>query len=229
MNPRIKKSICLVFLSWVCFGAVQAAQVDLGFTLGEVKGASGILSGTAVRLGTFTGYDDTQITTFFSGKDYTTLSGLFNSFTNVDNPQILGTDSAGQYYGSFDTGSTGAGVRLFAWFYNTSTPSGSAKWAIVSGGGTGANENTFNPYWLSVASTAVDVNVIEAATIYSKIYASSGMDVKLLSTTVADPEGAYLLIPEPSSVGLIFVGLASLLFARTRKKTAIHGQDCSGF
>jgi hypothetical protein len=184
-------------------------------TLGSVNGQSGILSGTAVRLGTFTGYTDVLGIGFFTGKDYTTLVSSFVGLTNLDSQLV--TDSVGNYYGAFDTASTTAGTRLFAWFYDSVSPSGSANWAVVSGGNSGSNESVYNPLWLAVAPAAVEVNVIEVGTLYSKIYASSGPSISILSNSSIDPEGANIaLIPEPSSFSLVLLG-GALMCLRRRK------------
>jgi hypothetical protein len=184
-------------------------------TLGSVIGQSGVLSGKAVRLGTFNGYTEALGTGFFTGKDYTTLFSSFVGLANLDSS--LTTDIAGNYYGAFDTASTASGTRLFAWFYDSSTPSPSANWAVVSGGNTGPNESVYNPIWLAVAPAAVEVNIIEVGTLYSQIYAGSGPGISFLSNSAIDPEGVNIaLIPEPSSFSLVLLG-GALMCLRRRK------------
>lgn len=198
----------------------QAAQVDLGLTLGNLTTGSSILSGKAVRLGTFSAYSDASGLAYFTGKDYNTLFSAFTSFAEVSTPTVLITDSLGQIYQSYDTGSTAAGTRLFAWFYDTATVTSSSRWAIVSGGGnpTGLNAEGYDSAWLAVAPAASDLNVIEVGTIYSQIYAESHSANGLVATSVfGDLEGANIvLIPEPSTGSLISLGL-SLLVLRKRK------------
>lgn len=239
----------------------HAAQVDLGITLGSVRGDSGVLSGTAVRLGYFTGYSDSLGMTFFTNKDYSTLNTAFTALSKFGESatvDFLGTD--GTIYSSFDTGSAAAGTRLFAWFYDSVTLSDAAKWVILSGGGGPGplgnlvggkypapwdfqreagvvkldengdpipfvpidNSGVFNPNWLAVAPTAIDANTIEVATLYTQIYASN-IDSKLINTTIFDPEGAIIVIPEPSSAALSLVALSFLLVNRRRKATLTRG------
>lgn len=205
-----------VVMAFVTFS--NAAQVDIGITLGEVRGSGGVLSGTAVRLGTFTGYSDSLGLGFFTGKDYATLIAAFVGLSNVDSS--LATDVAGNYYGAFDTASTASGTRLFAWFYSTPAAQSSSNWAVVSGGNntSGPSDGIYNPLWLAVAPAAVDVNVIEIGTIYSKIYASSGPGVAFSSNSLIDPEGAnLLLIPEPASSSLLALALTVPLLRRRKK------------
>lgn len=200
---------------------MQAAQVDLGLTLGRLTSGSTILSGKAVRLGTFSLYTDSLGLSYFTGKDYNTLFAAFTSFSEISSPTVLVTDSAGQIYQSFDTATTATGTRLFAWFYDTATVSSSANWAVVSGGGnpTGSNAAGYSEPWLAVAPTDGTLNVIEAGTIYSQIYAKSAAGVSLSPTSLFDPEGANIvLIPEPSSSLLMGIGLAILGLRAKRKK-----------
>jgi len=197
----------------------QAAQVDLGLTLGALTTGSSVLSGKTVRLGTFSAYSDASGLSYFTGKDYNTLSAAFTSFTEISSPQVLVTDSAGKIYQSFDTGTTAVGTRLFAWFYDTAVATSSSRWAILSGGGnpTGLNAEGYDPVWLAVAPSASDLNVIEVGTIYSQIYAESHLANSLVATSLFDPEGANInLIPEPSTGVLVSLGLA--LLALRKKK-----------
>lgn len=215
---KIKRVLLSLVLIVVSAASNYAAQVDIGITLGSVRNSSGVLSGTAVRLGTFTGYSDSLGTTFFTGKDYNTLIAAFVGLSNLD--ASLTTDVAGNYYGAFDTASTASGTRLFAWFYSTPAPQSSSNWAVVSGGNntSGPSDGIYNPLWLAVAPAAVDVNVIEIGTIYSKIYASSGPGVAFSSNSLIDPEGAnLLLIPEPASSSLLALALTVPLLRRRKK------------
>lgn len=223
-HPR-KSFIPLIGLALLGAGSVltsvsQAAQVDLGLTLGRLSGSgSTILSGKAVRLGTFNLYSDAAGISYFTGKDYNTLSSAFTSFAEISSPTVLNTDAAGQIYQSFDTATTAVGTRMFAWLYDSATVSSTANWVIVSGGANtaGANDSVYNPVWLAVAPTAGDINVIEAATIYSQMYASKVAGNAITASSVFDPEGANIvLIPEPSTGVLVSLGLASL-FAFRRK------------
>ena len=161
------------------FGSLNAAQIDLGITLGSVLGAGNtVLSDARVELGTFTGYTDSSGSlnaSFFTGKDYTTLRASYISLPLMEPTQPLVTDIAGGIYTSFDLLSTPVNTRVFAWIHSTSTASSSANWAVITGGANaaGANAYAYNPMWLAVAPSASDLNVIEAATIYSQIAASS--------------------------------------------------------
>jgi len=216
MKCKTINTIAGIMLSAI--GTIHAAQVDLGITLGTVLGNSGVINNARVELGTFSLYTDSSGSSYFSGKDYTTLRGAFTSLLEVSTPQVLGTDSLGQFYGSFDTGTTGSGTRLFAWIFSTSTVSSSGAWAVISGGGTGPNDTTYNPVWLAVAPTAVDVNVIEAATTYTQIYASTP-GASLVSSTSFDPEGANIsLVPEPSTGALLMIGSVGLVALRRLRK-----------
>lgn len=222
MKSEISKKLTksLLILAMVLGTAIpnHAAQVDIGFTLGEVRNSSGVLSGAAVRLGTFTGYTDALGTGFFAGKDYNALVAAFVGLANLDNS--LATDVVGNYYGAFDTATTASGTRLFAWFYSTPTPQSSSNWAVVSGGNnpTGPNDGVYNPLWLAVAPAAVDVNIIEVGTIYSKIYASSLPGIAFSSNTSIDPEGSnLLLIPEPASGSLLALTAMVSMLRRRRK------------
>jgi len=215
---KVKKSLLALALVLGSISLNQAAQVDIGITLGSVRDSGGVLSGTAVRLGTFTGYSDSLGTGFFTGKDYNTLIAAFVGLSNLD--ANLVTDVSGNYYGAFDTASTASGTRLFAWFYSTPTPQSASNWAVVSGGNntTGPNNSVYNPLWLAVAPAAVEVNIVEIGTIYSQIYASSGPAVTFGSNTSIDLEGSnLLLIPEPTSSSLVALALTVPLLRRRKK------------
>jgi hypothetical protein len=198
----------------------QAAQVDLGLTLGSLTTGSSVLSGKAVRFGTFSAYSDAGGLSYFTGKDYNTLFSAFTSFTEISSPQVLVTDSLGQSYQSFDTATTAANTRMFAWLYDSADVSSAANWVIVSGGAntSGANDGVFNPMWLAVAPTAGDINVIEIGTVYSQIYARKVAGNSILASATYDPEGAnVVLIPEPTTGTLLSIGVG-LLFAHRRRK-----------
>lgn len=226
MKKTSKKLISstLALLVWVA--SSQAATVDLGFTLGKVVSGSTPLSGTAVRLGFFTGYNDTLGTSFFTSKTHDTLFASFNTLDLVPgNPDKLLTGSdAGLFYSSYVThGSSNysdvaASTRLFAWFWSSATPSSSANWAVISGtiGGTTA----YDPVWLAPAPDPVNSVVIEAGVIASQIYAESAVANAIQAVTGgADPLSANLaLIPEPSSLSLLAIGLASLVVSRRKAK-----------
>jgi len=215
----MKKYMVALIVASALLGRLQAAQVDLGIQLGAILGSSGILSNARVELGTFTGYADSSglvATSWFTGKDYSTLRGSYTSLLNIDSPQALVTDSNGLFYGSFDTVSTPVGTRLFAWVHSTSTVSSSANWAVITGGAnlSGANASGYNPNWLAVSPSAGDLNVIEACTIYRQIVASSPR-ASLIPSSTYDPEGANIsLIPEPSTGALLMIGSFGLLALR---------------
>jgi len=233
--PKFKNLLALVLLgSLPAFhpGASQAAQVDLGLTLGRLQNTNSVaLSGMAVRLGTFSGYSDAAGLSFFANKDYSQLFSSFTSFATIGTNAPTTTDSLGQYYATFDTGSTAVNTRLFAWFVQNSSfldpiPGSDKGWAIVSGGATGPNAGIYNPQWIAVAPDDPTKNTIEVGTIYSRIFASSSPDIVALLSTSAfgDAEGASLVIPEPSSMSLVIMGLASALAFR-RKRVLLTKED----
>lgn len=212
-NTLVKLMLVAVF---GLISSLKAAQVDIGITLGSVIGASGVISNARVELGTFTSYSDVTGLGYFSGKDYNTLRSSFTLLNNLDNS--TNTDSLGNYYGAYDTASTASGTRLFAWIFSSASASSNANWAIISGGGTGANASTYNPVWLAVAPAAVDVNVIEAATVYTQIYAATS-GASLVANTTIDPEGVNIsLVPEPSTGALMMIGAAGLVALRRLRK-----------
>lgn len=197
--------------------AVEAAQVDIGITLGSVTGANGtILQDAKVELGIFSAYTDVAGSSYFTGKDYTTLRNSFTLLQNLDNSLV--TDSAGNYYGAFDTATTASGTRLFAWIFNAASAASSTNWAVISGGGVGPNSGIYNPMWVAVAPAAVEVNVIEAATTYTQIYASTPGASIVLNSSI-DPEGANLsLVPEPSTGALLMIGSVGMVALRRLRK-----------
>ena len=214
----MKAKLSQIILGFIVLGVATAksAQVDLGITIGTVLGTSGIITDARVELGTFSSYSDASGLAYFTGKDYTTLRSAFTSLVYLDSPETTG--STGQYYGSFDTASTASGTRLFAWIFSGPTASASSNWAVVSGGGTGPNSSTYNPVWLAVAPTAIDVNIIEAGTIYTQIFASTA-GASIVPSTAFDAEGADIsLVPEPSTGALMMIGAAGLVALRRLRK-----------
>jgi hypothetical protein len=197
--------------------SMQAAQVDIGITLGSVTGANGnILQDAKVELGVFSAYTDAAGAGYFSGKNYTTLRSSFTLLNNLDSSLV--TDALGNYYGAFDTATTASGTRLFAWIFDTNDAATATSWAIVSGGGSGPNATIYNPVWLAVAPAAVENNIIEAATIYTQIFASTPGASIVLNSTI-DPEGADIsLVPEPSTGALMMIGAAGLVALRRLRK-----------
>lgn len=221
----------LVLAALLSVSMAHAAQVDLGFYLGEIRGSSGISVGTALRLGIFTGYtegsspDFTPNAGFFTGKTYDDLFSSFVPFAlsdPVNQSQV--TDSAGQVGDpilNFDTGSTPINRRMFAWFWNSATPSSSAKWAIISGGAA-TESSTYSPLWLTPAPDNSGAWEIQASTTFSRIYAASGEDIKLIPDTTYDPQGANLVIPEPSSAALFSMAMGLLFLFNSRKAQLKH-------
>ena len=217
-------SFSLVIVSLMSLG--HPATVDMGFTLGKVFSGGQPLAGTAVRLGFFSSYNDTLGTSFFTGKDY---NSLFSSFTPLDlvvtpgNFDTLGTGpDAGTIYSSFSTSDSsnysnvGSNTRLFAWFWNSPSPSVSAAWAVVSGtiGGT----TDFDSAWLAPAPDALSATPIEVGVISNQIFAESALANALEPFTGFDPLGANLvLIPEPSTMSLVIIGLTTVLAFRRKR------------
>lgn len=218
---KLLNTIAIASLS--VLGTLNAAQVDLGITLGSVLGAGNtVLSDARVELGTFSGYSDTSgdvNSAFFTGKDYSTLRASYTSLL-VAGSNPLTTDSTGGIYTSIDLASTAVNTRLFAWIHSTSTASSSANWVLITGGAnpSGALAEAYNPMWLAVAPSASDLNVIEAATIYTQIVASSP-GASLIPNTTLDPDGANIaLVPEPSTGALMMIGAAGLMALRRLRK-----------
>lgn len=230
MNKTKSKSIALLFALVIGTPLCHSATVDLGFTLGKVVSGTAPLSGTAVRLGVFTGYSDVLGVGFFTGKNYATL---FSSFTALDtNPgdptTLAGGSDAGTYYASFLTSDStnytniAANTRLFAWFWDSALPSGSSNWAVLSGtiGGSG----DVNASWLAVAPSDLTVNIIEAGVVSTQIYAKASAQNQIEAVIGASDNNANLvLIPEPASVSLLIVGFASLLTLRRKLGFCING------
>ena len=214
MTHKIVKTLLIASLGVI--SSVKAAQVDIGITLGSVVGSSGIINDARIELGTFSGYSDVTGLGYFGGKDYATLRSSFTLLSNLDNSTQ--TDVNGNYYGAYDTASTSSGTRVFAWIFSSSTASSSANWAVISGGASGPNSSVYNPVWLAVAPAAVEVNIIEAATIYTQIYSSTPGASIVLNSSI-DPEGADIsLVPEPSTGALMMIGAVGLVALRRLRK-----------
>jgi len=219
-----KKLVISAFAFTCLLSFGYAATVDMGFTLGKVFSGRQPLAGTAVRLGFFSGYNDTLGTSFFTGKDY---SALFSSFTPLDlvvgNLDILDSGSgAGTIYSSFSTSDSSnyanvaSNTRLFAWFWDSPVPGVSSTWAVVSGtiGGT----SDFDAAWLAPSPDALSATPIEVGVISNQIFAESALANALQPFTGLDVLGANLvLIPEPSSMSLMIMGLASALAFRRKR------------
>jgi hypothetical protein len=198
----------------------QGAQVDFGMTLGVVNNNGSLLANSGLfQVGTFSGYNDGLGASYFTGKDYATLSGAFSAFT-LSGSDPTTTDAFGNYYNSYETGSTVAGTRLFSWIYSTTTASPSANWTIVSGpiGGT----SPFDAQWLAVAPLSTDVNVIELGINSNVLFAQSNPGIAFSPNTSVDPDGVNLnLVPEPSTYALLgLAGLALGGYAARRRRRA---------
>ena len=207
---KIQKGIITTVLT-VCALTANAAQIDLGLTLGNTVNTAGNPVIANLAVGTFTGYTDATETAFFSGKSYATLLSSFVTVAEVTSQTL--TSSAGDFYGSFDLGAMATSTRLFALVSTRETTPSS--FAFISGiiGATDA----YSPMWLAPASSATDVNIIEVGTIFSRVYAGNAV---LTASTAADPSGANIvLIPEPSSASLLAIGVAGLVALRVRRKS----------
>jgi hypothetical protein len=198
----------------------QAAQVDFGMTLGVVNNNGSLLANSGLfQVGTFAGYNDTLGAGYFTGKDYSTLLGAFTAFS-LSGSDPTTTDVSGNYYNSYETGSTASGTRLFSWVYSTTSASPSANWTIASGpiGGT----SPFDAQWLAVAPASTDVNVIELGINSNVLYAQSNPGIGFSPNTSVDPAGVNLnLVPEPSTYALLgLAGLALGGYAVRRRRRA---------
>jgi hypothetical protein len=207
---KIQKGIITTVLT-VCALTANAAQIDLGLTLGQTVNTLGNPVSANLTVGTFTGYNDTLGTGFFSGKNYATL---ISSFVVV--PELASTTltaSTGDFYGSFDLGSMATNTRLFALVSTReATPS---SFAFISGTINGAD--AYSPVWLAPASSATDINIVEMGTTFSRVYAGNAV---LSPSETFDPNGANIaLIPEPSSASLLAIGVAGLVALRARRKS----------
>jgi hypothetical protein len=207
---KIQKGIITTVLT-VCALTANAAQIDLGLTLGNTVNTAGNPVIANLAVGTFTGYTDATATAFFSGKDYATLLSSFVTVAETGSQTL--TSSAGDFYGSFDLGLMATNTRLFALVSTQeATPS---SFAFISGIISGTD--AYSPMWLAPASAATDVNIVEMGTTFSRVYAGNAV---LTASTAADPNGANIvLIPEPSSASLLALGVAGLVALRARRKS----------
>jgi len=214
----MKKTLTVLALALASLAA-QAAQVDVGFTLGQVTSSSTVLPNASFEVGIFSGYSDATGLSWFSGKDYATLRASWTGFT--EGGSLVRTDSTGIFYGSYDLGSTPINTRLFAWIQNGATPSASATaWAVLSGTISGSDD--YSPVWLAPSPSEVTPPVIEAATTFSRIY--SGLNATLVPSSAQDPNGANLnfqlaAVPEPSVASLFALGTVGLVALRARRKS----------
>ena len=195
----------------------HAAFVDYGLILGSFENAgSTVGSGQGLfELGVFSGYNDTLGTTFFSGKDYSTLR---SSWTVLSGSQSA-IDSSGRFYKSaVDLVTTPVNTRLFAWGFSTTTASSSANWTIISG--TIADTSAYGPVWLAVAPSDITVNAIELGTSYNTMYANSNLSNAFQSNLVAPTElsSNVSVVPEPSTYALMALGGLVLFFMVRRRK-----------
>jgi len=217
----MKKILTVLALAMATLVA-QAAQIDVGFTTGQVTSTSLALPNASFEVGVFSGYTDATGLGWFSGKDYNTLRASWTSFTEVSaTPSLTKTDNVGQFYGSYDLGSTALGTRLFAWVQNNATPSASATaWAVLSG--TIGGSDIYSPMWLAPSSTATDVNVVEAGQTVTTLFA--GLNAAIVPSTAFDTTGANLnfqlaAVPEPSVASLFALGTVGLVALRARRKS----------
>jgi hypothetical protein len=216
----MKKILTMLALTMVTLVA-QAAQVDVGFTTGKVTSSSVTLPNASFEVGIFTGYTDTAGLGWFSGKNYDALRASWTSFAETSSPSVIKTDSVGQFYGSYDLGSTALNTRIFAWVQDAATPSSSSTaWAVISG--TIGASDIYSPMWLAPSSTATDVNVIEAGQTVTTLFA--GVNAAIVPSTAFDTTGANLnfelaAIPEPSVASLLAFGTVGLVALRVRRKS----------
>lgn len=187
----------------------QAAQVDLGMTLGVVNNNGSLLSNSGLfQLGTFSGYNDTLGANFFTGKDYATLLGSFTALAIIGTDPTT-TDNFGGYYNSYDTASTAAGTRFFSWIYSSTTPLSTVNWAILSGTIGGADP--FDQQWLAVAPSSLDLNSIELGINSNVFYSKSNAGTSFSPNASLDPNGVNVnLVPEPSTYALLAMGALAL-------------------
>jgi hypothetical protein len=197
-----------------------AAFVDYGLTLGTFKNEGSVVaSGSGLfELGVFSGYNDTLGTSYFTGKNYSTLRSNWTSFAGSSST----IDASGGFYVSaVDLAATAANTRLFAWGFSTPTASEAANWTIISGeiGGTSA----YAPVWLAVAPADITVNAIELGTSHNVMYANSNPGNAFQPNTVAPSElsANISVVPEPSTYALLsLAGLALGGYAARRRRRA---------
>lgn len=199
--------------------SVRAANIDVGLTLGGAYANSTLLTGTLFQVGTFTGYNDGTGTAWFAGKDKNTLLSSWNVLTPIAGNLL---DNSGQYYDTFDLGTLGVNTRLFAWIFDTNDSATSTQWAVLSGPVVDLN-TVYDPVWKAVASTDLTVNVIEAITTHSVIYASNGGASISTTSPVAIPGGNapganLILVPEPSTASLLMIGAVGLAALRRLRR-----------
>lgn len=217
---QLRKATATTALVLALVLPLKAAVIDIGFTLGSVEYQGTSLSGQLIRVGTFSGYNDSTGLSWFTGKDHTTLLGSFAplSLQGTSDTSAFFVDSDGlpitQFYGSYDLGSTAQNTRIFAWIYSAATTS-SPAWAVLSGtiGGSG----DFNTAWLAVAPTDLTVNVIEGAVTQTVVYSSSPSGASI-SATGFDNNANLILVPEPSTGALMMIGAAGLVALRRLRK-----------
>ena len=216
----MKKILTVLALAMATLVA-QAAQIDVGLTTGRVTSTSLALPNASFEVGVFSGYTDATGLSWFSGKDYNTLRGSWTSFAEISSPSLTKTDSVGQFYGSYDLGSTALNTRIFAWVQNAATPSSSATaWAVISG--TIGASDIYSPMWLAPSSTATDVNIIEAGQTVTLKFA--GVNATIVPSSEFDATGANLnfqlaAVPEPSVASLLALGTVGLVALRARRKS----------
>ena len=216
----MKKTLTILTLAITSI-VVQAAQVDVGLTTGKVTSSSVTLQNASFEVGIFSGYTDASGLSWFSGKDYSALRASWTSFAEISTPVVTKTDSFGQFYGSYDLGSTALNTRIFAWVQNAATPSSSATaWAVISG--TIGGSDIYSPMWLAPSSTATDVNVVEAGQTVTTLFA--GLNAAIVPSSAFDTTGANLnfqlaTVPEPSVASLFALGTVGLVALRARRKS----------
>ena len=216
----MKKVLTMLGLTMVTLVG-QAAQVDVGFTTGKVTSSSVTLPNASFEVGIFSGYTDATGLGWFSGKNYDTLRASWTAFAETSAPSLVKTDSVGQFYGSYDLGSTALNTRIFAWIQNAATPSSSsAAWAVISG--TIGASDIYSPMWLAPSSTEQAVNVVEAGQTVTTLFA--GVNAAIVPSTAFDTTGANLnfelaAIPEPSVASLLALGTVGLVALRVRRKS----------
>lgn len=218
----MKKSLLIALL--IGFAAIhshtRAAFVDYGLTMGTFKNNGSVVSAGSglFELGVFSGYSDTLGTSYFTGKDYTTLRSSWTAFAGSS----TAIDASGGFYVSaVDLLTTPVNTRLFAWGFSSTTASSSANWTIVSG--TIGDTSPYGPVWLSVAPSDITVNAIELGTTYNFLYANGNVGNAFQANTVAPSEQSanISVVPEPSTYALLsLAGLALGGYAVRRRVRA---------
>ncbi len=178
--------------SFVDYGLLEGFFFNEGVQLTEDEGR--------FELGIFTGYSDAQGTSFFSGKDYTTLRGSFTPFAS----SITALQAGGQMYQPVELVGATEGTRLFAWVFSTTAASESANWTIMSGviGGSGPTDAS----WF--VPTPPLIPFIELGTTGNFLYANSNPGNSLTPNEFL-PIGADIsVVPEPATTYLLIAGAA---------------------